>query len=75
LKSYESLVSLAKVRPEVCSGLLLSSFPWHWQGAGLATPPASYFIAFLGATYPLTPDTVGRINWAMRGYGMVPVEV
>jgi hypothetical protein len=72
--TYETLGTFFNQHPEVCSGVVLTNFPWHWESARLASGAIFLMLSFDGARYPLPPDIVARLKRAMDGYGEVPME-
>src|SRR5215813_289417 len=73
--TYETLGIFFNQHPEVCSGVVLTSFPWHWESATLASGAIFLLLTFDGASYPLPPDVVARLKRAMDDYGEVPMEL
>ena len=73
--TYDRLGVFAKRHPEACSGVALTTFPFHWEGGGIATGTNNLMINFLGVKYPFPPDIFARVKRALDDYGEVPMEV
>lgn len=62
-------------RPDDFNGLIFTNFPFHWQGAKVATLDPPLFVISQFPKFKLPDALVARVVKSIEDYGVIPREV
>lgn len=73
--SMQAMGEPSVASPDGFNGLFFTSFPFHWEGSGLATLSSPVSVISKAPRHPLPDHVIGRVVRSIEQYGEIPQEV